>query len=118
LNAAFTKETHHLIGAREFALMKPTAVFVNTARGPMVDEQALVDALKAGRIAGAGLDVFEEEPKVHPDLLKMDRVVLAPHIGSAVRDVREEIAVIVANNILAVMRGQRPPNIYNPDIYA
>ena len=117
LNAAFTKETYHLIGARELALMKPTAVFVNTARGPMVDEQALADALKAGRIAAAGLDVFEEEPKVHPDLLKMDRAVLTPHIGSAVRDVREEIAVIVAKNILAVLRGERPPNVYNPDIY-
>ncbi len=117
LNAAFTTETHHLIGARQFALMKPTAIFVNTARGPMVDEQALVDALKARRIAGAALDVFEEEPKVHPDLLGMDRVALTPHIGSGVRDVREEIAVIVANNILAVLRGERPPNIYNPEVY-
>jgi glyoxylate reductase len=117
LNAAFTQETYHLMGAPQFALMKPTAIFLNTARGPMVEEQALVDALKAGRIAGAGLDVFEEEPKVHPDLLRMDRVVLTPHIGSAVRDVREEIAVIVANNILAAMRGERPPKVYNPEIY-
>ncbi len=117
LNAAFTTETHHLIGARQFALMKPTAIFINTARGPMVDEQSLVDALKARRIAGAALDVFEEEPKVHPDLLGMDRVALTPHIGSGVRDVREEIAVIVANNILAVLRGERPPNIYNPEVY-
>ena len=118
LNAAFTKETFHLMGAPQFALMKPTAVFLNTARGPMMDEQALVDALKSGRIAGAGLDVFEEEPKVHPDLLRMDNVVMTPHIGSAVRDVREEIAVIVANNILAVMRGERPSHVYNPEIYA
>jgi glyoxylate reductase len=118
LNAAYTKETYHLMGARQFALMKPHAIFVNTARGPMVDEQALVEALKARRIARAALDVFEEEPKVHPDLLGMDQVVLTPHIGSGVRDVREEIAVIVAKNILAVMRGERPPNIYNPDIYA
>ncbi len=117
LNAAYTKETYHLMGARQFALMKPHAVFVNTARGPMVDEQALVDALKARRIAGAALDVFEEEPKVHPDLLAMDQAVLTPHIGSGVRDVREEIGVIVANNILTVMRGERPPNIYNPEIY-
>ncbi len=117
LNAAYSKETYHLIGEREFARMKPTAIFINTARGPMVDEQALVDVLKSGRIAGAGLDVFEEEPKIHPDLLGMDRAVLTPHLGSAVRDVREEIAVIVANNILAVVRGDRPPNIYNPEIY-
>ena len=118
LNAAYTKETYHLMGSRQFALMKPHAIFVNTSRGPMVDEQALVDALKARRIAGAGLDVFEEEPKVHPDLLRMEQVVLTPHIGSGVRDVREEIAVIVANNILAVIRGERPPNIYNAEIYA
>ena len=118
LNAAYTKETYHLMGPRQFALMKPHAIFVNTARGPMVDEQALVDALKAGRLAGAGLDVFEEEPKVHPDLLRMGRAVLTPHIGSGVRQVREEIAVIVVNNILAAIRGERPPNIYNPEIYA
>jgi glyoxylate reductase len=98
--------------------MKSTAIFINTSRGPMVDEQALAEALKARRIAGAGLDVFEEEPKVHPDLLAMDQVVLTPHIGSGVRDIREEIAVIVANNILAAIRGQRPPNVYNPEIYA
>ncbi len=117
LNATFTTQTHHLIGARQFALMKPTAIFINTARGPIVDEQALVDAMKTRRIAGAALDVFEEEPKVHPDLLGMDRVVLTPHIGSGVRDVREEIAVIVTTNILSVMRGDRPPNVYNPEVY-
>lgn len=117
LNAALSKETYHLMAPPQFALMKPTAIFINTARGPMVDEQALVDALKARRIAGAGLDVFEEEPTVHPDLLGMDQVVLTPHIGSGVRDVREEIAAIVAQNILAAMRGQRPPNVYNPEIY-
>jgi glyoxylate reductase len=118
LNAAYTEETYHLVGARQFALMKSTAIFINTSRGPMVDEQALAEALKARRIAGAGLDVFEEEPKVHPDLLGMDQVVLTPHIGSGVRDIREEIAVIVANNILAAIRGERPPNVYNPEIYA
>lgn len=118
LNAAYTKQTHHLIGAPQVALMKPTAIFVNTARGPMVHEEALVDALKARRIAGAGLDVFEEEPKVHPDLLRMDQVVLTPHIGSGVRDVREDIALIVAKSILAVMKGERPQNVYNPDIYS
>src|SRR5574341_344163 len=117
LNAAFTNETYHMMATRQFALMRPHAIFVNTSRGPMVDEQALVDALKAHRIAGAGLDVFEEEPKVHPDLLRMEQVVLTPHIGSAVRDVREEIAVIVVKNILAAIRGERPPNTYNPEIY-
>jgi glyoxylate reductase len=118
LSATYTKETHHLMGAPQFALMKRAAVFVNTSRGPMVDEHALVDALTAGRIRAAGLDVFEEEPAVHPELLRMANVVLTPHIGSAVRDIREEIAMITARNIVTVLQGGRPPKVYNPEIYA
>jgi glyoxylate reductase len=118
VNAAFTRETYHLIGARELSLMKPTAVLVNTARGPIVDEASLVEALRARRIGGAALDVFEEEPRVHPGLLSLDRVVLTPHLGSAVRELRETMAHIVVDNILAVIKGERPPNLYNPEVYA
>lgn len=117
LNAAFTPDTYHLIGEREFSLMKPTAYLINTSRGPMVDEMALVEALREGRIAGAGLDVFEHEPAVHPDLLARDNVVLTPHMGSAVVEVRDQMAHIVVDNILAVIHGGRPPNLYNPEIY-
>ena len=117
INAAFTPETRHLIGERELNLMKPTAVLINTARGPMVDEAALVKALTAGRIAGAGLDVYEEEPKIHPGLLPLKQVVLSPHLGSAVGELREGMAHVVVDNILAVKNGQRPPNLYNPEVY-
>jgi len=117
LNAAFTPQTHHLIGARELALMKPTAFLINTARGPMVDEAALVEALRARRIAGAGLDVYEAEPVVQPGLLELPQVVLTPHLGSALRELRETMAHIVVDNILAILKGERPPNLYNPEIY-
>lgn len=109
-------ETRHQIGAREFALMKPTAFVVNTARGPIVDEAALVSALKNKQIAGAGLDVFEHEPKVTAALLKMPNVVVTPHLGSAVVEVRETMENIVVDNILALLKGQRPPNLVNPEV--
>jgi glyoxylate reductase len=118
LNTTFTPETHHLIGARELSLMKPTAFLINTARGPIVDEGALVEALRTRRIAGAGLDVFEEEPRVHPGLLTLNQVVLTPHLGSAVGELRERMAHVVVDNIQAVIRGERPPNLYNPEVYA
>jgi glyoxylate reductase len=118
LHCAFTPETRHLVGARELALMKPTAFLVNTSRGPVVDEAALVEALRARRIAGAGLDVYEDEPRVHPGLLPLANVVLTPHLGSAVRELREEMARIVVDNVEAALRGERPPNLYNPEIYA
>lgn len=117
LNAAFTRQTHHLIGRRELGLMKPTAFLINTARGPMVDEAALVEALGAGRIAGAALDVFEDEPRVQPGLLPLHQTVLTPHLGSAMRELRERMAHIVTDNILAIIGGERPPNLYNPEIY-
>lgn len=117
VNAAFTPETHHLIGARQLSLMKPTAILVNTSRGPLVDEAALAEALQSRRIAGAGLDVYEEEPRVHPGLLPLPQAVLTPHLGSAVSELRERMAHVVVDNIQAVMRGERPPNLYNPEVW-
>jgi glyoxylate reductase len=110
-------ETVHLIGARELALMRPTAFLVNTARGPVVDEKALVDALRTGTIAGAALDVFEREPLVEPGLLTLPNAVLTPHLGSAARGTRDRIAAIVADNVVAAIEGRRPPNVCNPEIY-
>jgi len=117
IHARLTPETRHLFGDREFALMKPEAFLVNTARGPIVDEQALVRALAEKRIAGAGLDVYEHEPRPHAALLGMENVVFSPHTGSAVRELREAMANVVVDNILAVLEGKRPPNCYNPEIY-
>lgn len=117
INARLSPETVHLFSDRQFEQMKPVAYLVNTARGPIVDEQALVRALKAGRIAGAGLDVYENEPRPHPDLLKMENVVFTPHTGSAVRELREAMANVVVDNIVAVIEGRRPPNCYNAEIY-
>jgi glyoxylate reductase len=110
-------ETVHLIGARELALMRPTTFLVNTARGPVVDEKALVDALRTGTIAGAALDVFEREPLVEPGLLTLPNAVLTPHLGSAARGTRDRIAAIVADNVVAAIEGRRPPNVCNPEIY-
>jgi glyoxylate reductase len=118
VHAPLKPETVHLIGSRELALMKPTAFLVNTARGPIVDERALVKALEGRRIAGAALDVFEREPQVEQALLSMSNVVLTPHLGSAVTEVREAMANIVVDNIAAVVAGRRPPNCWNPEIYA
>lgn len=117
LHVQLNPQTRHLVGAAQFALMKPTAYFINSARGPVVDEQALVQALKDKRIAGAGLDVYEHEPRPHPDLLKMNNVVCTPHMGSAVRELREAMANTVVDNILAVLEGRRPPNCWNAEIY-
>jgi glyoxylate reductase len=118
IHTPLTPETRHQIGARELALMKPTAFLINTARGPIVDEAALIRALAERRIAGAGLDVFEHEPHVDPALLTMPNVVLTPHLGSAVRELREVMANVVVDNILAVLDGRQPPNCWNPEIYA
>jgi glyoxylate reductase len=116
LHTPLNKETHHMIGDKQFALMKPTAYIINTARGPIIDEKALVRALKKKRLAGAGLDVFEFEPKVSVDLKKMKNVVLNPHLGSATIDVREEMANIVVDNIEALLAGRAPPNCVNPQV--
>ncbi|MFQ5830208.1 MAG: 2-hydroxyacid dehydrogenase [Candidatus Methylomirabilia bacterium] len=117
INCACTRETYHLIGGPELARMKPTAYLINTARGPVVDENALVKALREKRIAGAALDVFEREPHVEPELVQFPNVLLTPHIGSAMVDLREEMALIVVENVLAVMQERRPPNCFNPEIY-
>ncbi|MGH8634797.1 MAG: 2-hydroxyacid dehydrogenase [Burkholderiales bacterium] len=117
VHAPLTAETRHLVGERELRLMKPTAFLVNTARGPIVDEQALVRALAEKRIAGAGLDVYENEPRVEPALLSMPNVVLTPHLGSAVKELRESMANVVVDNILEVLAGRRPPNCWNTEIY-
>ena len=118
LHAALLPETHHLVGAREFRRMKPSAFFINTARGAIVDEAALARALEAGEIAGAGLDVFEHEPEIEPALLTLPNVVLTPHLGSAARDVRERMANKVVDNIVAIVEGRKPPNCVNPETLA
>jgi glyoxylate reductase len=118
LHAPLTKETRHQIGVRELGLMKNTAFIINTARGPIIDEAALVRALTKKQIAGAGLDVFEHEPKITKALKTMWNVVLTPHIGSATPDVREVMANIVVDNILAFLNGERLPNCVNPQIFA
>jgi glyoxylate reductase len=110
-------ETRGQIGSSELALMKPTAFLINTSRGPIVDELALVDALQRGRIAGAALDVFAREPEVTFALLNMTNVVLTPHLGSAVVETREAMANAVADSLLALIEGRRPPNIYNPEVF-
>jgi glyoxylate reductase len=117
VNASYHPGTHHLIGAKELSLMKPTAYLINTARGPIVDEAALVEVLRAGRIAGAALDVYEREPEVTPALKELSNVVLTPHIGSAARDTREQIAHIVVDNILEFLGGRRPHYVANPEVF-
>ena len=116
LHPPLNAETHHMISDREFALMKPSAFIINTSRGAIIDEAALVRALKKKRIAGAGLDVFETEPKVSPALLKMKNVVLTPHLGSAVMEVRDLMANTVVDNIQALIDGRMPPNCVNPQV--
>lgn len=113
LTVQLTAETRHLIGAREFALMKPTAHLVNIARGAVVDEPALARALLDKKLAGAGLDVYEDEPRVHPDLLRCSSAVLAPHIGSATVETRRRMALMSAENCLAGVQGRRPPLAVN-----
>jgi glyoxylate reductase len=113
LHLPLNEETHHLVDAGRLAQMKPTAFLVNTTRGPVVDEQALATALATGAIAGAGLDVFEREPEVHPDLLGLDNVVLLPHLGSATVETRTAMAVLAARNAIAVLEGVEPPTPVN-----
>lgn len=113
LHVPLTPETHHLIGARQLALMKPTAFLINTSRGPVVDEGALVDALLRRRLAGAGLDVFEQEPVFHPSLRDLRQVVLLPHLGSATLATRVRMGMICLENIAAVCSGRPAPNQVN-----
>jgi glyoxylate reductase len=118
VHAALNAETRHMISDKQFALMKSTAFIINTARGPIIDEKALVRALKAKKIAGAGLDVFEHEPKLPPALKAMKNAVLTPHLGSAVMEVRAQMANIVVDNIQALIDGRTPPNCVNPQVLA
>lgn len=118
VHVSLTERTRHLVGARELALMKRSAFLINTARGAIVDEQALLAALAQGHIAGAGLDVHEHEPRIDPALRAMPNVVLTPHIGSAVTSLRQAMADIAVDNIFAIADGQRAPDCYNAAIYA
>ena len=116
VHTPYMPSTHHLISDREFSLMKPTAILINTARGPIVDEKALVRALQNNTIAGAGLDVFENEPAVEPELVTMENVVILPHIASASLKTRTLMATMASDNIVAHFHGERPPNILNPEV--
>jgi glyoxylate reductase len=116
VHVPLTPETQHLLSTAQFAQMKPTAILINTSRGPVVDEAALVEALKAKKISGAGLDVYEREPAVHPGLIALQNVVLAPHIASATVRTRSEMSAMAARNMATAVRGGRPPNLLNPEV--
>jgi glyoxylate reductase len=117
IHTNLTPETRHLFGADAFRKMKPTAVIVNTSRGPVIDESALADALEAGEIFAAGLDVFEREPEVEERLLELENVVVIPHLGSATVDTRNAMGHVVVDNVFAALDGKRPPTLLNPDAF-
>ncbi|HVG89792.1 MAG TPA: D-glycerate dehydrogenase [Gaiellales bacterium] len=112
-----SEQTRHLIGADELALMKQGAILVNSSRGPVVDERALAEALRSGHLGGAGLDVFEREPQVEPLLMECDNAVLVPHIGSATTETREGMARLACRGLAQILRGERPPNLANPQVW-
>ena len=116
LQVPYTPETHHLIGAVQLKKMKPSAILINSTRGGVVDDAALVAALKGDTIRGAGLDVYENEPRLHPEFLKLDNVVLAPHVGSSTEATRKAMAMLAAQNLVAALEGRTPPNLVNPDV--
>lgn len=117
LHVPLLPSTRHLINKDSLRLMKKTAYLINTSRGPVIDEAALAGALRDGVIAGAALDVFENEPAVHPELLKLDNVVLTPHTASATFETRNKMATMAASNLIAGLSGQRPPNLVNNDVW-
>jgi lactate dehydrogenase-like 2-hydroxyacid dehydrogenase len=117
LHVPLMPETRHLIGARELRMMKPTAILVNTSRGPVVDEPALAEALEQRVIADAGIDFYENEPSVNPRLLTLGNAVLAPHIASASVDTRRKMSMMAAENAVAAIEGRRPPNLLNPEAW-
>lgn len=116
VHTPLTKDTLHLLSTSQFNQMKRNAILINTSRGPVVDEAALVEALTAKKIAGAALDVYEREPAVHPGLIPMPNVVLAPHIASATVRTRSEMSAMAARNMATAVRGGRPPNLLNPEV--
>lgn len=116
IHAPLDKSTYHLIGRDELALMKPSALLINTARGEIVDEKALISALRTRRIAGAGLDVYEHEPMIPARLKKLTNAVLLPHVGSATLETRTQMAVLAATNLVVALKGQTPPNLVNPEV--
>lgn len=118
VHVSLDDRTRHLFDAEAFRRMKPTAVLVNTSRGPVVDETALAEALLEGEIFAAGLDVFEREPEVHPRILEAENAVLVPHLGSATVETRGEMARLAVENLLAGLRGERPPSPVNPEVLA
>jgi glyoxylate reductase len=114
IHAPLTTATRHMISAPQLKLMKKDAILVNTGRGPVIDEQALADALRSNQIAAAGLDVYEREPQIEPELMKLDNVVLAPHIGSATYQARREMALLAADNVIDALAGRKPRTCLNP----
>jgi glyoxylate reductase len=116
IHVPLTPQTQHMLSTPQFEQMKRSAILINTSRGPVVDEAALVQALTARKIAGAGLDVYEREPAVHPGLLSMPNVVLTPHIASASTRTRSEMSAMAARNMATALRGGRPPNLVNPEV--
>jgi glyoxylate reductase len=117
LHVPLNKNTRYLIGAKEFDLMKKTAVLINTSRGPVIDEQALISALKEKKIFAAGLDVYEHEPKISDELKTLDNVILQPHSASATTTARTKMASIAAQNMIAGLQGQLPPNCINKEVF-
>ncbi len=116
IHVPLLESTHHLFDDSAFKKMKKSAFLINTSRGPVVEEAALVRALQNGEIAGAGIDVYEEEPAIHPDLIKLDNAVLTPHIASATIETRTKMATMAASNLIAGLKGERPQNLLNPEV--
>lgn len=117
LHVPLTDETRHMINGENLALMKPTAFLINTARGPVVEEHALVRALREGKLAGAALDVHENEPQMNPEMMQMENTILTPHIASATVEVREKMTSQAVDNILKVLAGEKPENLVNPEVW-
>ena len=117
VHVPLTEKTHYLISEKELKLMKKTAILINTSRGPVIDEKALVKALKGKWIFGAGIDVYENEPEINKDLKKLDNVILQPHSASATFKARSDMAIIAAENMIAGLKGNPPPNCINPEIF-
>lgn len=117
IHVPLSKDTYHLIGEEELKLMKKTSILVNTSRGPVIDEMAIIQALKERRIFGAGLDVYEHEPKINEELKKLNNVVLQPHSASATFSSRSKMSIIAAENMIAGLKGEIPPNCINPEIF-